>query len=66
MADEANFSDEEYAALERAAAQIVLAGDADVEVAEGEIEEQAHADDENGDGYFVSRVVIEVTKVKAS
>lgn len=62
--EEVNFSDGDYAALERVAAKIVLDGEADVEVAEGEVDEEAHADDENGDGYYVSRVVIMVTKVK--
>lgn len=64
--DTPEFSEEQYEALDEEAKAIIDSGDADVEVDEGEDEGDPHATDENGEGWRVTRVIVEIKKAKPS
>lgn len=64
--DTPDFSEEQYEQLDEEAKNIIDSGDADVEVDEGEDEGDPHATDDNGNGWRVTRVVVEIKKVKPS
>lgn len=67
--DTPDFSDEAYQAFDVAATNIISDGYAEVEIVNEDgdgVEAEPHAMDENGVGYFITRVVIEVTKVKVA
>lgn len=64
--DTPDFSEEQYEQLDEEAKNIIDSGEADVEVDEGEDEGDPHATDDNGNGWRVTRVVVEIKKVKPS
>ncbi len=64
--DTPDFSEEQYEQLDEEAKNIIDSGDADVEVDEGEDEGDPHATDDNGNGWRVTRVVVEIKKAKPS